>query len=380
MKKALIVATVIRFLECFEKSDIKILKDLGYEIHTAANMSEADWLSYNGALDDLGVVYHQIDFGRTPFSKQSVKAYKELKKLLEEMSFDLIHCHTPVASAVLRLAVNRKKMPHVKIIYTAHGFHFHKSSGWKNWLFYYPIERFLARKTDMIITINQEDFAVAQKYGTKYKRYIPGVGVDTEYISGMEADRDLELSEHYHIPKNAYVIMTVGELSDRKNQITVMEALGQLKDREWYYILAGTGDKKEELQNVARRLGLEDRVIFTGFLNHDEVLKLDHVVDLGVIPSVIEGLGIAGIEFLAAGTPIVGSKVHGIKDYLIEGENGILCDPHNVSEFARAIRKMMDDKAFYNACRKNAKKTSESFDIRKVERLMRENYECVQNE
>lgn len=374
------VATVIKFLDSFEKNDMRILKDLGYEIHTATNMNAADWLRYNGALDDLGVINHQIDFGRSPFSKQSIKAYKELKKLLEETGFDLIHCHTPVASAILRMAVNKRKMPGVKIIYTAHGFHFHKSSGWKSWLFYYPIERMLARRTDMIITINKEDHAVIQKFKTRYKRYIPGVGVDTERISAMTADRQSELTDRFHVPQDAFVIMTVGELSARKNQITVMEALGQLKDRKIYYVLAGEGDKKEELHEAAKRLDLEDRVIFTGFLDHDEILRLDHVVDLGVIPSLIEGLGLAGVEFLAAGTPVVGSKVHGIKDYVLDGETGILCDPRNAGEFADAIRKMMDDRSYYNACKENSRKVAERFDVRKVEQLMKENYACVQNQ
>ena len=378
MKKALIVASVFGFLD-FEVNDIKLLQSLGYEIHTATNMMEADWLKNDGSLDYLGMVNHQIDFGRTPFNKQSVIAYKQIEKLLRQERFDLIHCHTPVAAAIVRVVANKARKSGTKVIYTAHGFHFHKKSALKDWMIYYPIERILSRLTDMIITINHEDYKVIQRFHTQYKCYIPGVGVDVNYISSLEFDRKNYLQEKYGIPTNSFVILSVGELSDRKNHKIVIKALGMLKRKELYYIIVGVGEKKQELLSLAREYGVEERIVFPGGLPHEEVLRLGHVVDLGAVPSKIEGLGLTGIEILAAGTPLIGSNVHGIKDYIIDGVTGVSCSPNNELEFAEAIKTMMDNREYYDRCKTNTVKIAENFDLCRVSKLMLDNYMSIIN-
>ncbi len=372
MKKALVVATVYKFLS-FEISDMNILKKMGYEIHTATNMSETDWLKDDGSLDFLEVKKHQIDFGRLPFSKQSIIAYRQLKKLLNEEHFDVIHCHTPVAATITRMVAKPFRKQGVKIIYTSHGFHFHKLSSKLSWLIYYPIEYVMAFFTDMIITINKEDFDVIKKFHVKEKRYIPGVGVDIQYISSFSSDKEV-LFTQYGIPRDAFVLMSVGELSDRKNHEIVIKAMSKLNDTSIYYIICGTGKKEKNLKNMAMQLGLDKRVIFLGYQPHDQVIKLLHAIDVGVLPSKIEGLGLAGIETLASGKPLIASGVHGIKDYVIENETGIRCNPLNASDFSAAIIKLKDDKNLYKKCCENAIQMSWKFDIRNVQQLMLKNY------
>ena len=375
MKKVLFVATVYKFLN-FEISDIEILKRMGYEIHTATNMSEADWLKDDGTLDYLGLVKHQIDFDRSPFSYNSLKAYKQLKKLLKEETFDLIHCHTPVAAAILRLAAIDTRRKGTKVIYTDHGFHFHKSSGLKSWLLYFPIEYIMSFFTDMIIAINKEDYKLIQKFHVKEKRYIPGVGVDVKRISKLKPNRE-EIRENYNIPLNAFVIMSVGELSARKNHQVIIEALSRIPNKDIYYLICGAGSKLNDLQMLANKRCVSDRVIFTGPLPHDTILNLGHVVDIGAIPSLIEGLGLAGIETLAAGKPIIGSNVHGIKDYVIDNLTGVSCDPCDIEAFKSAILKLYSDKDYYKKCRDKCIDKAFEFDILKVRKLMRENYEVI---
>lgn len=372
MKRALMVATVFKFLN-FEKSDIEILQSMGYEVHTATNMHGAKWLQDDGTFKGNPIIRHQIDFGRSPFSKDSIKAYKQLKKLLSEYPFDLIHCHTPVAAAITRIAANKYRKKGTKVIYTSHGFHFHKTSGLKSWLLYYPIERILAPKTDAIITINKEDYNVIQKFRVKEKRYIPGVGVDVGYIHSLKVDRN-EMLREVGIPANAFVILTIGELSDRKNQSVVIKALEDLKKESIYYILCGTGQKEQEYKELVKRAELENRVVFAGQREHEWVMKLAHAVDLGAIPSKIEGLGLAGIEMLAAGTPLIGSNVQGIKDYLIDGKTGISCSPNNCKAFAEAIYKMLNDKKYYKQVSSFAYSISSRFDISISRRAMIEIY------
>lgn len=375
MKKVLFVATVYKFLN-FEKSDMELLKDMGYEIHTATNMGEADWLKDDGSLDYLGVIKHQIDFARSPFSFQSVTAYHQLKKIFDENRFELIHCHTPVAAAIARLAAIPFRKKGTKVIYTDHGFHFHKSSGWKSWLLYYPIEYIMACFTDMIITINKEDYGVIQKFHVAEKRYIPGVGVKVQEISKLSPDRT-GLRSRFNIPKNAFVIFSVGELSSRKNHEVLIRAVSRISYNNVYILICGTGSKKAELEQLSYSLGIGDRVIFAGQVPHDMVLELGHVIDVGAIPSLIEGLGLAGIETMAAGKPVVGSNVHGIKDYVEDGVTGISCNPHDVDAFKEAFEKLYTDKDYYNTCSHNCFDKAMEFDIGRVRQMMTENYKCV---
>ena len=372
MRKVLFVATVYKFLN-FERSDMEILKDMGFEIHTATNMGEADWLKDDGALDYLGVIKHQIDFARSPFSSQSLDAYRQLKTLMDDNHFDIIHCHTPVAAAIARFAARDSRKKGTKVIYTDHGFHFHKSSGWKSWLLYYPIEYFMAFYTDMIIAINTEDFGVIQRFHVKEKRYIPGVGVNVNYISKLHPDKE-SLRSRFDIPRNAFVILSVGELSERKNHIVIIKALSKINRDDIYYLICGTGSKRDELERLAVDYGLEKRVIFAGQLPHETIYELGHVVEIGAIPSLIEGLGLAGIETLAAGKPVIGSNVHGIKDYVINNMTGLSCAPRDIDAFKSAIEKMVTDKKFYQKCCANCYKKALDFDIKRVRSLMIENY------
>lgn len=374
-KKVLFVATVYRFLG-FERSDMKILRDLGYEVHTASNMHEADWLKDDGLLDDLDVVKHQVDFARSPFSYDSVRAYRQLKKLSRENHYDLIHCHTPVASAICRMAVKGERKMGTKVLYTDHGFHFHKTSGWKTWMLFYPVEYMMARYTDMILTINKEDYGVIRSFPCKDYRYIPGVGVDVDRIMRMQVDKS-QIRKKYGIPENAFVVLSVGELSIRKNQSVIIRALSKIPARDIYYVICGTGVEEDNLKHLAEDNGVFERVMFLGQQPHETVLQLNHASDIGALPSRIEGLGLAGIESLAAGKPVVASGVHGIKDYVIDGETGICCSPTDVNAFKEAILKLYSDKDFYCHCSKNSINKAKEFDIRRVRRLMIENYQNV---
>jgi glycosyltransferase involved in cell wall biosynthesis len=376
MKKVLFTATVFDFLH-FEVSDIQILQSMGYEVHVATNMLNSDWLKDNGSLDYLNLHKHQIDFARSPFSYCNIKAYRQLKKLLKTEKFDLIHCHTPIAAALVRIAANKyRRRGQLKVIYTAHGFHFHKTSSLSSKLIYRTLEKYLAHKTDMIITINHEDYDVIQKFRVKEKRYIPGVGVDIEYIKKINISCE-EIRRKYGLPQDAFVVISIGELSERKNHEIVIKAIAESKVTSIYYIICGTGDKRDYLENLAKRLGIGDRVVFAGQQTHDNVIKLCYASDLGALPSLIEGLGLAGIETLATGKPLVASGIHGINDYVIDHVTGIRCNPYDEKSFRIAIEEFIFNKELYVKCCEEAKKISNNFDIKKVKILMRKNYESL---
>lgn len=152
MKKILIVSTVSRQFYLFEQGNIEVLKSLGYEIHGAANFDDA-----NERLDALDIIRHPFDIQRSPFSLKNIKAYKQLKQIMKSERFDAVHCHSPVGGVLARLAAKASKIS--PVIYTAHGFHFYKGAPRKDWLIYYNIEKYLSKYTDILVTINKEDYA-----------------------------------------------------------------------------------------------------------------------------------------------------------------------------------------------------------------------------
>src|SRR5690554_1050606 len=204
MKKVLIVATVQSHVAQFHKEFINILKKNGYIVEVAArnNLREKNGLS----LVEPNKIY-DIPFSRSPFGKSNVKAYKMLKEIIKTNSYDVIHCHTPMGGVLTRLAaknVNAKS----KVFYTAHGFHFYKGASLKNWLMYYPVEKKLSKYTDIIFTINQEDFEIANKK-FKCKKVIKtnGVGFNKERL---HCEKKIELDEFFPTIALPFVITVIG--------------------------------------------------------------------------------------------------------------------------------------------------------------------------
>lgn len=341
MKKVLEVASVISFFEWFNKENIDHLKkDLGCEVHVAVNLDymndtdKARTLAYIDKLKADGIILHNIKFARSPFGKDNFAAYRELKRIIDENKFDLIHCHTPVASILTRLAARKSRKRGSIVMYTCHGFHFHNKSPKINWMVFYPIEKLLSSQCDYLVTINHEDYNRAKTFYTPKVRYIPGVGVDIRHISETVIDKSA-YRRILGIPENAFVIISMGEMIPRKNHEVIIRALGELKDKDIYYLICGKGPLKETLQDLAKELGVGLNVKFLGF--RKDIAELIHASDISAFPSRIEGLGLAGIEAMAAGIPLVSSNVHGILDYVKDGETGFAIDPDNVSGFAVAI-------------------------------------------
>lgn len=226
----------------FWLTSIAAAHELGYEFHLACNMNGAEQPQFNEGCQQYRIITHHIDFNRNPLSGENKKAYKELLDLLERERFDIVHCNTPVGGLLGRLCSHKAHVPYV--IYQAHGFHFWKGAPAKNWMFYYPVEKYLSRYTDALITINQEDYDAAKKFHAKQVYYVPGVGIDQSlftpaYKKNMEKRKELGLSE------NDFVVLSVGELIPRKNHEIVIRAIAEIKKKfstiPVQYLICGTG-------------------------------------------------------------------------------------------------------------------------------------------
>ena len=377
-KKVLIVASVVSFIEWFNKENVEYLKnDLKCEVHIACNFDYMEDTNvertqkYINKITDEGVILHNILFARSPFGKGNKQAYRQLKKLINEEHFDLVHCHTPTVSIMTRLAAKTARKEGTVVMYTCHGFHFHNAAPLKNWILYYPVEKMLSRNCDYLVTINREDFNRARKFHCKNVRYIPGVGVDLTKIKNTKIDRS-EKRKSIGVPSDKILILSVGEMIERKNHEVIIRALGELKDPNIYYAIAGKGPLKEYLENLAKKMSIEDRVLFLGF--RTDIYELYHIADISAFPSKIEGLGIAGIEAMAAGIPIVSSNVHGILDYVVDGETGYTVAPNDVDGFANAIKKLAGNSELRVAMKDKCIKAVEPFDLKNALKEMWNNY------
>lgn len=381
MKKVLIVASVVSFIEWFNKENVDFLQEqLGCQVHIACNfdyMSDTDAArteSYIEKLKKQGIVLHNIAFARSPFSAANISAYKELKRIIDTQTFDLIHCHTPTVSMMTRLAAGNARKKGTVVMYTCHGFHFHRASSKKNWLIYYPVERVLSRCCDYIVTINREDYNRAKTFHCKNVRYIPSVGVDIERIKKLEVDKAAK-KESIGVPADKTLILSAGELIERKNHEAIIKALAKVGDPDIYYAIAGKGPLKESLQDLAQRLGVGDRVLFLGF--RTDVFELYHAADISAFPSQIEGLGLAGVEAMAAGVPLISSNVHGILDYVVDGKTGYAVPPDDIDGFAEAIRKLAHDPGLRERMRENCIQAVAPFEITNALNVMWDIYKEI---
>ena len=373
MKKALIVTALARFTKSFLTNDIVTLQNMGYEVHCAANIHHTGAECMSEYFNEMNVIFHQIDFSSSkPISMKTVKSYKEMVELFKTDKFDVIHCHTPIAGVITRYAGRKQRKNGSVVIYTTHGFYFHKHSSKKTWLIFYTIEDIMSKYCDAIITINKEDYANAKRMHCKRVFYIPGVGVDTKRFRDAVVDRE-SYRETLGIQQNQILVLAVGELSHRKNHQIIIKALAKVQIPQVVFMICGNAitdaNTKKELELLAKQKGVNLRLMGL----RDDIPEICKCADIGVMPSTREGLGLSGIEMLASGLPVIASSVHGIVDYIIDGVDGYLCDPFDEVEFATAIKKLLNPEK-RKAMAENCPKAAEPFDVVHSRKAMQEIY------
>lgn len=342
MKKALIAVNYIGFVY-FLWDDIDLLKEMGYQVYLAADNVKQESQALE-ILAEKGVTFIDVPLdSKSPLTRKNWEAFNIYRKLLAHEKFDLIHCHTPIVGLFLRMAARRYRRKGAKVLYTTHGLAYTHLSGRKEYLVYHTIESFASRFCDAIITINREDYDNARKLHCQKVFHINGMGVDTAKFRDVKIDKQ-EYRTKLGIPTGKIMILSVGELSVRKNHTIIVEALSRLKNKEDYvYAICGhemtAGGTTQAIRDLSQKEGVQ--VIFLGFRR--DIPEVIHCSDIGAIPSVREGLGLAGIESLSAGVPLVGTDVQGIKEYIVDGKTGYLYNPYDAEGFAKGIEALSNE-------------------------------------
>lgn len=374
MKKALLVTTVSGFVPQFEMNSVELLQENGYEVHYATNYHNVFYGKDNSRLDGTGIIRHQIDFSRSPFSLSTIKAYRQLSTLMSEISFDFVHCHTPVAGILARLAAKANAIP--KIAYTAHGFHFYKGAPALNWMLYYPAERLMSRLTDILITINQEDFIAANDFRLKPGGRVyclPGAGVKTEKFTSVSVDKRTS-RQQLGLSDDDFVLISVGELNKNKNHETVIKALSGINHNKIKYLICGSGELEAYLRQLIKDLRLENVVQLLGY--RKDIPELLTISDIFIFPSLREGLPMSLMEAMAAGMPVIVSAIRGNVDLISDGENGYLFNSCNVNRCQRLIEYLAEDSSQLEMFKKNNLLKVQKYKKSVIKNKLREIYQA----
>lgn len=349
MKKALMYAHVASMIQLFNMDNIRILIEQGYHVDVACNMEEGSSISpekiaaMRAELEAMGCRVFHVPVPRKLTAFGALwHSLRQTKRLMNTEGYDLVHCHSPIGGVICRVA-NRlsRYYKKTKMLYTAHGFHFYKGAPRKNWLMYYPAERLCARWTDVLLTINREDYALAeQKFHVKrggQVLYLPGVGVDTARFAKLSREHD-ELCDRLSIPHESRLLLSVGELNDNKNHALVVNALPAL-EANVHYVICGQGPNEALLRALARQNGCADRLHLLGYCA--QVPQIVVSCDAFVFPSLREGLSVALMEAMAGALPVACGRIRGNVE-LIDEQGGTFFDPTNAESCAAALKMLFD--------------------------------------
>lgn len=359
--RILVVCTTDSMISSFLVPYIKELEKDGNYVECACSVTGK---YFKELQEQYGIKMNEIGFKRSPLKLENLKAYNRLNKLIKEKKFDTIFCHEPVGGAIGRLAGHKCKC---KVIYMVHGFHFFRGASIFRWGVFYPIEKYLSKYTDNLITINKEDYELARKKFKKCKNvvYVPGVGID---IKKFDIDITNEEKESFKLSlglkKDDYVLTYIARLDKNKNQIMAISIIEKLKDKydNIKLLLVGPDELDGYYQKEVKEKGLEDKIYFLGY--RSDIVQLLKITDIAISTSKREGLPVNVLEAMCTGIPIVVTNSRGNRDLINEGKNGYIAS--NEDDFTKKIIEIKENKKIYESMSKENLKYREKYKIETI--------------
>ena len=326
----------------FNKANIVALQTLGYHVELCANFEngagpEIHNQKYVSECEKIGIKTHSIPFARHSLIG-SLKCLPQLKALLKTGEYDIVHTHTETGGLLLKLAHGSKGKS--KFAYTPHGMSFWKGSSLKSQLVYKPLERLICSGMDLNLGMNKEEVAYLERWNKRTATYVHGIGLDVKRMQQSIRSRT-EVRTEFGLANGEKLIVSIGELDDNKNHITVIRSLASLGRKDFKYVVCGVGPNEEMLHSEASRLGLQDNVILAGY--RSDIPDVLNAADFFIFPSFHEGMPVSALEAMACGLPIIASEIRGNVDIIRNGDNGYLFAPSDVDSLTPKIALLMDD-------------------------------------
>ena len=359
MRKILFAANLDSFFTKFLIPQIKYFKEKGYEVHIAAKS------------ENIEIPYcdkkYNVPFARGFSLKDNKNSYVLMKQIIKQENYDVIFCHTPFGGAITRLVAKKVKSK-AKIIYMAHGFHCYKGASPVHWLLYYNVEKYLSKYTDLIITINQEDYNIANnKFKCKID-YVEGIGLIREKFDNVNMDKNdiIEYRKKLGIKPNDFVIIYTAEITKRKRQKWLIETLSDfLKTHDdVHLLLPGKDSLNEKCQQFTKKLKLENKVHFLGF--RKDIPNLLKISNLAVSASMQEGLPVNIMEAMYMKLPIIVSDCRGNSDLVENDINGYVIKKNDREDFSNKVCDIYDGKVNIKKFSSNSGKIIEKYLLENV--------------
>lgn len=365
MKKVLLVATVQSHIGQFHRPLAEVLHQHGYEVHVAARNNLAE---KNGLKLDFADKVFDVPFSRSPKSKDNLSAYKDLKKILGDNHYEIVHCNTPMGGVVTRLAARDARKRGTKVFYTAHGFHFYQGASKKSWMVFYPIERYLSKLTDKLITITREDYKLASEKFHCNVEYMHGVGVSAQRYYPVSDEEKLVLRQKMGYDANLKIILCIGELNKNKNQTMAIQMMHKVIEKypTALLLLAGNGPQKQYLEDYIANENLQNHVKMIGYVTN--LQDYQHIIDVQVCCSKREGLPLNVVESMLSGNAVVASNNRGHRELIDDGHTGFLVNVDDSDLMADRVLALFDDSSLKERIVSNAMSFAQQYTFDSVKK------------
>ncbi len=302
------------------------------------------------------------DLVRSPSPLKDLVAFWKIYRLLRRGRFDLVHTHTSKAGLLGRIAARMAGVPH--IVHTPHGQAFNGYAGRMLTTLFVLLDRWAATFTDRIIGLTDQEIRdnLDRRIGRPEQFVTIPSGIDLKRFEGKEREA-VDVKASLGLSPSSRLIGSVGRLDPVKGHTYLLDAFAVLAPRfsDLHLALVGDGELLPELQSRAQQAGLTDRVLFLGW--REDVPDLLHAFDLFVFPSLSEGMGRGLVEAMAAGLPIVATRVCSIPEVLAEGEAGCLVEPGSALALARGIETLLLDPELRSRLAKAARERAKGYSV-----------------
>ena len=351
-KKVLIVANTDRHLNLCYLAYIKWFKDNGYIVDVATNSNKQIPNCHKKI---------NIPITRTPFKISNFKAIKILRNVIIEEKYDLISTSTPMGGVVTRFAV-RKIKNRPPVLYTAHGFHFFKGAPLINWLLYYPMEKYLSLYTDVLITINKEDYNFSKKHFKLKNYFIKGIGYhQNNFNKQITLKEKNALKKELGIKPKEYIISYIAEISKRKRQKYLVNTLKQMDLTNVKVLIVGEDCLNGQVQKLVAKYNLNEHILFLGFRNDiNSILEISNLV---ISVSKQEGLPLNIMEAMAKLKPIIVTDCRGNRDLIKNNKNGLVVPINDQTKLIKAITKLKNNPRIAQKLAKENQKIVEEYEL-----------------